>query len=168
MAPHWKLHTLEPDYEILVLLQVVSLHWNSCTPNPPVCFYKPSFLDWKHCDENHKIQRFSFVKTSLSGRVGRGSDGPWGVRKWATSSSWVSSISDDCRLRLVPWSGPWFFLRMELRDSSVILWIWTFLCVGKRWPETGRWTRTGASCHITQQEATLTKTELRLNYCVCY
>lgn len=44
-----------------------------------------------------------------------------GTQDDSTSSSWVSSISEDCRLRLAPGAAPWFFLRIELRDSSVIL-----------------------------------------------
>lgn len=44
----------------------------------------------------------------------------------ATSSSRTSSWTvEDCRLRLTFSVALLFFLRIELRDSSVILWIWT-------------------------------------------
>lgn len=88
------------------------------------------------------------------GGGGDGGGGSMGTRDSSTSSSWVSSISEDCRLRLAPWAAPWFFLRIELRDSSVILWIWTVRGRPPRGDGEGIRTREGgASCHITQLEA---------------
>lgn len=164
MALHWRLQTPEPEYEIFDILYKarhtrITSYSNFYCASLEICDRKIL----RHSDEIISPRASALSRPACEGDSGE----PWGVRKWATSSSWVSSISDDFRLRLVHWPGPWCFLRMELRDSSVILWIWV-LCVGNRWPETGKWTRTRASCHFTQQEATLTKTEFRSNYCICY
>lgn len=114
---------------------------------------------------NHDDDLKSNDKRQLYPKIQLCEDGPMtlivkdcGFTESATSSSWESSISEDCRLRLVPWAAPWFFLRIELRDSSVILWIWAV------WGGPGRqlqMNKRGATCHITQPYARLTK-----NWCL--